>query len=261
MTLNWADFYDAELARHNRHLRAAAGVGARDRVLDIGCGAGQTAREAAHVAVDGQVVGVDTSAEMLDVARRRCAGDRLRNVTFEQGDAQSHAFPAAAFDLCISRFGVMFFADPAAAFANIGRAMRPGGRLVWMVWQGQQRNEWSGAIRQALAPDNALSVDIPLAFSLGDPAVATDLLAAAGFTAIDFTDIDEPVFYGRDADAAFEALASFQFVKDALARMDEPRGQVTRRLRDLLEAHMTPEGVLFNSRAWIITASLAPDRT
>ena len=140
MALDPADFYDAELARHNRHLQIAAGVGADDRVLDIGCGAGQTTREAARAAAQGEAVGVDVSAEMLEVARRRSASEGLRNVAFEQADAQSHIFPPASFDLCISRFGVMFFANPAAAFANIGRAMRPGARLVWMVWQSRERN-------------------------------------------------------------------------------------------------------------------------
>lgn len=257
MTLNCADFYDAELARHNRHLRAAAGVGLRDRVLDIGCGAGETVRDAAHAAVDGYVVGVDTSAEMLAVARRRCAEDGLRNVVFEKGDAQSHAFPAAGFDLCISRFGTMFFADPAAAFANIGRAVRPGGRLVWMVWQGQERNEWSGAIRRALAADTTVSAMALAAFSLGDIAVATDLLSSAGFASISFAEVREPVFYGSDVDAAFDALTGFQFVKEALARSAEPPGRVAQRLRELLEAHMTAEGVLFDSRAWIIAAQRA----
>ncbi|WP_192255256.1 class I SAM-dependent methyltransferase [Mesorhizobium silamurunense] len=257
MALECADFYDTELARHNRHLGAAAAVAIRDRVLDIGCGAGQTTREAARVAVDGKVVGVDTSSEMLEVARRRCAEDGLRNVAFERGDAQSHPFPAASFDLCISRFGVMFFADPAAAFANIGRAMRPGARLVWMVWQNQERNGWSGAIRQALNPQSMPSEDVPMAFSLGDPAVAADLLSAAGFVSIDFTEVHEPVFYGPNVDAAFEAVSSFQMVKEALVRTAEPPGKVSQRLRDMLEAHMTTEGVLFDSRAWLITARRA----
>ncbi|MBY3599426.1 class I SAM-dependent methyltransferase, partial [Rhizobium bangladeshense] len=121
MALDLADFYDAELARYNWQLRDAANVGTADRVLDIGCGAGQTTREAARAATRGQAVGVDSSAEMLEIARRRSAAEGLRNAAFEQGDAEVHAFPAASFDLCISRFGVMFFADPAAAFANIGR--------------------------------------------------------------------------------------------------------------------------------------------
>ncbi|WP_159593604.1 class I SAM-dependent methyltransferase [Chelativorans xinjiangense] len=256
MALECADFYDAELRPHNRHLQAAASVGSRDRVLDIGCGAGQTTREAARIAAEGAVVGMDTSAEMLEVARRRCAEEGLRNVVFEQGDAQFHAFSAAGFDLCISRFGVMFFPDP-AAFANIGRAMRPGGRLVWMVWQNRERNEWSGAIRQALAPGGGISVDAGKPFSLGDPAIATELLSAAGFTSIDFTDVHEPVFYGSNIDAAFDALTGFHLVKDAIARTHEPTDRPLQRLRDLLQAHMTPEGVLFDSRSWIITAHRA----
>ncbi|PCK80192.1 class I SAM-dependent methyltransferase [Rhizobium sophoriradicis] len=257
MTLDRADFYDAELARHNQHLRIAAGVGAGDRVLDIGCGAGQTTREAARAATQGEAVGVDVSAEMLEVARRRSAAEGLRNVVFEQADAQSHAFPRAGFDLCISRFGVMFFADPAAAFANIGRAMRPGGRIVWMVWQSQERNAWSGAIRQALAPETATSPGAPNPFSLGDPTVATELLNAAGFASIDIAEVREPVFYGSDVNAAFEALINLYLVKDALAHTDEPPDKPLERLRDLLAAHMTPEGVLFDSQAWIITARRA----
>ncbi|RUM00379.1 class I SAM-dependent methyltransferase [Rhizobium chutanense] len=257
MALDRADFYDAELARHNRHLSVAAGVAPGDRVLDIGCGAGQTTREAARAATQGEVVGVDTSAEMLEVARQRSADEGLRNVVFEQADAQFHAFPAASFDLCISRFGVMFFADPAAAFANIGRAMRPGARLVWMVWQSRERNDWSGAIRQALAPGTAVSTGGPNPFSLGDPPIARDLLSDAGFTSIDFADVREPVFYGPDVDAASDALAGLYLVKDALTRTDEPPDKPLRRLRDLLAAHMTPEGVFFDSRAWIITARRA----
>ncbi|MFS2179228.1 SAM-dependent methyltransferase [Rhizobium pisi] len=257
MALDRADFYDAELARHNRHLRVAANVGTEDRVLDIGCGAGQTTREAARAAAQGEAVGVDTSGEMLEVARRRSASEGLRNVTFEQGDAQFHAFPTAGFDLCISRFGVMFFADPAAAFANIGRAMRPGARLAWMVWQSRERNGWSDAIRQALAPTTADSAGGPNPFSLGDPAIATGLLNVAGFTSIAFVDVREPVFYGPDVDTAFDALSNLYLVTDALARTNEPPDKPRQRLRDLLEVHMTPEGVFFDSRAWIITARRA----
>ncbi|QND54226.1 class I SAM-dependent methyltransferase [Phyllobacterium sp. 628] len=252
--LDRADFYDAELKRHNAHLHAAANVGIRDRVLDIGCGAGQTTREAARAAVEGDAIGVDTSAEILEVARQRSSQAELRNVAFELGDAQRHAFPAAGFDLCISRFGVMFFADPAAAFANIARSMRPGARLVWMVWQDKDRNEWSGAIQQALAPGTAGSTNALNPFSLGNPIVATELLSAAGFVSIDFIDVREPVFYGPNVDAAFNSLTELYLVKDALARTDEAHEGALQRLRDLLEAHMATDGVLFDSRAWIITA-------
>nr|WP_298098202.1 class I SAM-dependent methyltransferase [uncultured Shinella sp.] len=257
MALERADFYDAELTRHNRYLRVAASVGTADRVLDIGCGAGQTTREAARAAMQGAVVGVDVSLEMLDVARRRSAAEGLRNVVFEEGDAQRHAFPAGGFDLCISRFGVMFFADPALAFANIGRAMRPGARLVWMVWQDRRRNEWSGAIQQALTPGVTPPTAAAAPFSLGDPSIASGLLNMAGFTSIDFTEVREPVFYGANVDAAFAALIRLYLDKDALMRSNEKPDRSMQRLRDLLEAHMTPEGVLFDSSAWIITAQRA----
>jgi SAM-dependent methyltransferase len=224
-------------------------------VLDIGCGAGQTTREAARVAVKGSVVGVDTSAEMLEVARRRGAEEGLRNVGFEQGDAQVQAFPAAHFDLCISRFGVMFFADPAAAFANIGRAMRPGARLVLMVWQSQERNEWATTIQRALAPGTVASASADVPFSLSDPAVATGILTTAGFASVVFAEVYEPVFYGPDVDAAYDAVIGLGFAKEALAGVDAAAaGEALQRLRALLDAHLAADGVLFDSRAWIITA-------
>lgn len=250
-----ADFYDAELRRHNERLWAAANVGSQDHVLDIGCGAGLTAREAARLAVKGRVLGVDVSAEMIEVARRRSIEEGLGNIRFVAGDAQVEAFPAGDFDLCISRFGVMFFADPAAAFANIARAMRPGGRLAWMVWQGRARNQWATAIPQALAPGSIARVSANGAFSLSDPAVATGLLTAAGFTSIGFAEVDEPVFYGSDVDAAYDAVIDFGFAQEVLAGLAAAEAEkALQRLRDLLEAHLTPEGVQFGSRAWIITA-------
>lgn len=200
---------------------------------------------------------MDISTEMLEIARQRSAQAGLRNVSFELGDAQTYAFPAAAFDLCISRFGVMFFADPPAAFANIARTMRPGGRIAWMVWQSEEHNKWSGAIRQALAPGSTISEKAGKAFSLADPAIATKLLSNAGFTAIDFIDVREPVFYGPDVDSAVDALSHLYMVKDALSHTDGTADQSLQRLHDLLEAHMTSEGVLFHSRAWIITADRA----
>ncbi|MGB3337016.1 MAG: class I SAM-dependent methyltransferase [Devosia sp.] len=253
-----ADFYDAELRRHNEHLRAAAKVAARDHVLDIGCGAGLTTRDAARLAVEGSVLGVDVSAEMLKVARERSLAEGLPNISFELADAQAQAFPPAHFDLCISRFGVMFFADPAIAFANIARTMRPGGRLVWMVWQNRERNEWATAIPHALAPDSVAPISANGAFSLSDPAIATAALTAAGFIAVDFAEVDEPVFYGRDVDAAYEAVMDFGFAQDVLAGLGTADAdQARRRLRALLEARLTPDGVHFDSRAWIVTARRA----
>jgi SAM-dependent methyltransferase len=255
MAFDCVDFYDAEFRRHNEHFRAAVDAGTRDRVLDIGCGAGQTTRDAARVAIAGSVVGIDVSAEMLEIARRRSAEQGLRNVTFEQGDAQVQAFPAGQFDLCISRFGAMFFADPAAAFANIGRAMRPGARLVLMVWQSREHNEWATAIPGALVPGTVAPASAAPAFSLSDPAIAAGVLTMAGFASVGFAQVREPVFYGPDVDAAYDAVIGLGFAERALAGADTAAAdKALQRLRALLNAHLTADGVLFGSRAWIITA-------
>ena len=254
MAFNRTEFYDAELKRHDQCFRAALKIGPGDRVLDIGCGAGQSTREAARAARGGSVLGVDISEEMLQVARQRCAEEGLRNVAFELADAQDHAFPAAHFDLCISRFGVMFFADPVAAFANIAQALRADARLVLMVWQGQERNEWSTAIQRALAAENAPTANAPAAFSLGDRATTTRLLSAAGFASIGFTEVHEPAFYGADVDAAHEANVALFLTPDRLAGTKSATEEPLRRLRALLQTHLTAEGVFFDSRAWIVTA-------
>ena len=254
MAFNRTEFYDAELKRHDQCFRAALKIGPGDRVLDIGCGAGQSTREAARAARGGSVLGVDISEEMLQVARQRCAEEGLQNVAFELADAQDHAFPAAHFDLCISRFGVMFFADPVAAFTNIARAMRADARLVFMVWQGQERNEWSTAIQRALAAEDAPTANAPAAFSLGDRATTTRLLSAAGFASIDFAEVHEPVFYGSDVNAAQDAIVALFLTPDRLAGTKSATEETLLRLRALLQTHLTAEGVFFDSRAWIVTA-------
>jgi SAM-dependent methyltransferase len=254
MTFNRAAFYDAELRRHQVHFHAALDIRPADRVLDIGCGSGLTTRAAAGIAVGGSAVGVDVSAEMLEVARWRAAEAGLRNVTFELGDVQVHPLPAAHFDLCISRFGTMFFADPLAAFANIGRAMRPGARLVQMVWQSRERNEWALAIPQALDPGGVLPTNGGAAFSLADRTVATRILTASGFTSVDFADVHEPVFYGPTVDAAHEAVVALFLADEGIGHANSPRMKARERLRALVAAHLTADGVLFDSRAWIVTA-------
>jgi SAM-dependent methyltransferase len=254
--------YDAELRPHNELFRAAARVGSRDRVLDVGCGAGQSTREAARAAVAGSVVGVDLSAPMLERARQLSDDQKLTNITYQQADAQVHRFPSAHFDLCISRFGAMFFADPVAAFTNIGRALRPGARLVLLVWQDRDRNEWASAIRRSLTAATAAPARPtggPGPFSLADPAVTQGILAAAGFTRAGFTDVHEPVFYGPDTATAFDNVLRLREYKDLLATLDTSTAEQARtRLRATLAAHNTGSGVYFDSRAWIITSTKEP---
>jgi ubiquinone/menaquinone biosynthesis C-methylase UbiE len=170
------------------------------RVLDIGCGTGQTTRQAAHAAAPAEVLGVDVSAAALNLGRRRAREQGLSNISFEHGDAQVHPFPAGHFDVAVSRFGTMFFHDPLAAFTNAARALRPGARLVLLVWQSHDGDEWSTAVRDALAPNTPRPTPPPGfdAFSLAEPSVVEELLGGAGFGAVTFTNVREPVYYGPD---------------------------------------------------------------
>jgi ubiquinone/menaquinone biosynthesis C-methylase UbiE len=248
--------YDAELRRYHERLRAAIDVGPGDRVLDVGCGTGLTTREAARAAVSGSALGVDLSAPMLARARRRSEEEGLHNVNFEQGDAQVHPFPPAHFDLGISRFGTMFFADPVAAFTNIGRALRPGARLVQLVWQDSDRQQWATTIDHALAGGYALPAPAAGdAFSLADPATVEGILTTAGFTEVDFTAVCEPVCYGPDTASACEAVLRLRMTKDLLAELDAAHTErALDQLRAVLAAHQTGDGVWFDSCAWLITA-------
>ncbi|MBT2212050.1 class I SAM-dependent methyltransferase [Actinomadura sp. NEAU-AAG7] len=241
--------YDAELRLHNEHFRAAARVGPGDRVLDVGCGTGQSTREAARAAVNGSALGIDVSARMLERARRLSDVQGLTNVTYQQADAQAHRFPPARFDLCVSRFGAMFFADPVAAFTNIGRALRPGARLVLLVWQDRDRNEWASTLSPIRATPS------PAPFSLADPSTTKGILTAAGFTEVDFTDVHEPVYYGPDTATALDNVLHLAELKDLLTAPGAAKtGRARARLRTTLAAHATDDGVYFDSRAWLITA-------
>ena len=251
--------YDAELQMQNQVLRRAYRIQPNDHVLDIGCGAGQTTRDAARAARDGSAVGVDVSASMITRARQLTEAEGLHNACFEQADAETHHFPSASFDIAISRFGTMFFADPVAAFTNIGLALRPRGRLVMMVWREHDRNDWSVLIEQALAagtdvPD-ASSVDrVP--FSLADPTATNQILHTAGFVEASFTDVHELVYYGADVAAALDWIRGFASVNDVLQRLDPASTErALDRLRRTLAEHLNGQGVWLDSRAWLVTAN------
>lgn len=234
--------YDAELRRYAQRLTEAVHVGPDDHVLDIGCGAGQTTRDAARQAVRGSALGVDISPAM--VARARELAADLPNVRFEEADAQLYPFGDNQFSLATSRFGTMFFADPPAAFTNIRRALVPGASFVQLVWQAADRQEWVSEIRGALGPSEAGAS----AFSLAEPSTVDDLLSVAGFTDVTLTEVAEPVWYGPDPAAAVEAVR-------ALRMAGEPQAPALDRLHEVMAAHATPDGVWFDSRAWLVRAT------
>jgi SAM-dependent methyltransferase len=252
-----ADDYDHALAEHHRVLMAAAAIADADRVLDIGCGTGQTTREAARAATVGSALGVDLSSAMLGEARRRAAAEGLTNVRFEQADAQIHPFEVEAFDVAISRSGAMFFGDLVAAFTNIGRALRSGGRMVLLTWQPLSGNEWIRELSGALAAGRNVPPpppDAPGPFSLSDPDRVRGVLTRAGFSDIELTEMNAGMWFGTDVDAASRfVLGQLGWMLEGLD--DAGRTQAVDALRASAAAHETDAGVIYESGAWIIHAT------
>jgi SAM-dependent methyltransferase len=260
-----ADSFDAGVAGYMEPFLAAAEIAPDAHVLDVGCGIGLTSREAARLATAGSVTGIDLSARMLDLARRRAEREGLVNVRFEQADAQVADLGAGRYDRVISRNGVMFFGDPDAAFANLARALKPDGRLVLLVWQPFEENEWLLEFRRAVAVGRDIPPPPPHGpgpFSLGDPARVRALLTAAGFAEPELAGVRGRYFYGPDV-ASAEPMA-LRLVRDFLEELDDAdRAEATAALRASLRAHLGPDGVAYRSAMWIITAGRAgcmPDR-
>ena len=254
----YADRYNRASRRHWQRFAGAGLISSHEVVLDIGCGTGKATRDAARIASQGSVVGIDLSAVMLDHARRKSDAEGLTNVSYVQGDAQVYVFDAQAFDVAISSFGVMFFGDPAAAFTNIGNAIRAGGRLAVLVWRELARNEWLLAVREALAVGRQLPMpppDAPTPFAFADPERVRGILGAAGFDDVGFEPIDELIEFGSDANDALGFMRNIGIVEGLTQDLDATaRERALDALRETVVAHERADGVLFGSSAWLITA-------
>lgn len=238
----------------------AAAIARGERVLDIGCGNGGTTIQAAGIAAEGSALGSDLSGAMLDNARANAARAGVANVTFVQGDAQVYPFERGSFDVAISEFGSMFFADQVAAFSNIAGALAPGGRLVLVSWQSPDRVEMMREVSRTLGqkppapggpPPDAVSP-----FRHADPKHTKPLLEQAGFRDVAFTDMSDPLILGRTVDDAFGYMyAMYGWMAEELD--DAVRERAKAELRESLEAHRTADGVTYGSATWLITARRA----
>jgi SAM-dependent methyltransferase len=255
---DWArewEHYDRGVRDYHLRLLEAAAVSAGERVLDLGCGIGQVSRDLAAQGAD--AVGIDLSRPMLAKARELAQGD----VDFVEGDAQVHPFPAGSFDVVVSRFGCMFFADRVAAFTNVARATRPGGRLALLVWQPVDRQEWLREVRGALALGRELPappLGAPGPFGMADPDAARAELAAAGWADVAVTPVQEDFWAGADPDDAMAFIGASGVVRgllESLSPAEQERGRAA--LRDSFTRHAGPDGVLYGSACWLYTATRA----
>ncbi|HZM76119.1 MAG TPA: class I SAM-dependent methyltransferase [Candidatus Limnocylindrales bacterium] len=219
------------------HLWSAAAITPGERVLDVGCGCGETSVYAASLGA--VVTGLDFSATML------AAASRASNVEYVLGDAQSYPLPEAGFDVAISSFGIMFFDDPAAAFANFRRGLRPGGRLAFLCWQGQSRNEiFAIPVRAFGQPLD----DTGNPFY--DPGWISDMLGGAGFTAVSVTPVEEVVRLGDDV----ADVLAYQATSPAVRDFEGPTEAGFEAMAAEYATHQRPDGVWVGAGAYLVTA-------
>ncbi|HVL27320.1 MAG TPA: class I SAM-dependent methyltransferase [Acidimicrobiales bacterium] len=250
-----ADWFETALAGYDPALLAAAAIEAGHAVLDLGCGTGVTTRAAARAAgPGGEALGIDLSSQMVAEGRRRAEAEGLANARFVHGDAQIYPFPEGRFDVVVSRTAAMFFGDPVAALANAGRALRPGGRLVLLTWQGPAPNEWLVEWATALTGGRGLPAPPP-----GAPgqhfadAGGVGQGEGAGFGDVTVEGVAAPFWAGPDPETAFGLiLGQAAWMSEGLS--DEEKARAHDALRASLEAHATAGGVVYRSGAWLTTA-------
>lgn len=257
--VNQLDRYDQMLQPFHRHLFGAAEVGPAHSVLDLGCGCGATTLAAAQLAPHGLAFGLDLSSRMIEVATERARRGMIDNAVFDRGDAAVHAFDAGAFDRAISRFGVMFFGDPVAAFSNIGRGLKHDGILTFVCWQELLQNDWiavpgaAAAVHVPLPDDGA--ADAPGPFSLADPDRIREVLGQAGFDYVEIASVEEPLALGASVEDTVSFLAETGMGRAILADVDELiRKRALAAVTDALGAYESRDGVWLGSRAWLVTA-------
>jgi ubiquinone/menaquinone biosynthesis C-methylase UbiE len=234
----------------------AANARPGERVLDIGCGTGGTTAELAKaVGPKGSVLGVDISEPLIGAARAQ----GLANAAFEVGDATTYPFEAQSFDLVFSRFGVMFFADPVAAFTNIRRALKPSGRLTFICWRTPQENPWAAVPMRAampfLPPMERPGPEDPGQYSFGDRARVERILTQAGFGALSLEPVDLMLDQGKDIPTVMERIGDFGPL--ARAFKDVAPGQVAKAkaaIAEALKPHATPDGVKLAGACWLVRA-------
>ena len=264
-TRAWADQYermDRAAAALTKELLDLAAPRSGERVLDIGCGAGTTVLElASRVGAGGHVLGADVSEPSVARAQQRIGVAGLRHAEAIVADVSVHPFTPNSFDLAFSRFGVMFFGDPQAAFTNVRRAMKPGGRLTLAVFRAAGEKLWPNApveaVRHLLPPIPTPGSEEPGPFSWADPARVHRILEGAGFSDITLTPLD-PVIRLAGPEGTAEA-ADFVMVLGPLARVlpslsAAQREKVRENLEVYFKGHATSQGVVLSAANWLVQA-------
>jgi SAM-dependent methyltransferase len=258
---------DRQIGPHGEAALAKLAAAQGERVLDLGCGCGDTALALARaVGPAGRVLGVDLSEPMVARARQRAAAAGLAHLSFRAADLQSAPLEPGAFDAAFSRFGVMFFADPAAAFGNVRLALRPGGRLAFACWRPAAENDWVRVPMAAAAsllplppppPEGA-----PGPFAFGDPGRVRRILEAAGLESVELEPADVRMQPGGgnpdEAADLFLEVGPLAFALREVGAGEALRAKVRGAVRDSFAPHVRDGRVELGSAIWLVRARRAP---
>ena len=250
------------LTHHSEAIFPSLPVGEGDRVLDVGCGFGDTAiKLARRVGAAGEVVGVDCCDAFLDYATQDAKDKGVDNVSFLRGDAEI-ALPDGQFDFVFSRFGTMFFANPVAGLRNMRKSLKPGGRMVHIVWRDRADNPWLSMAKDIVLkilppPGEDAQTCGPGPFSMSNEAMVTGMMKAAGFDDIEFRRVDAPVLIGNNVQDAIDFQLAIgpagEVFREAGAEAEEKRGRIEAALGEAIgRQKIAAEGIVMDSSSWVI---------
>ena len=253
---------NASFKPFSKALLEAIAPSSANKVIDIGCGCGDTSFEIARrVGPGGHVLGIDISEPMLERAKERINSSEKMNIRFECVDAQTHGFETETFDIACSRFGVMFFDDPEKAFGNIRSSLKPGGRLVFICWRTGEENDWVQLSFEVAAKHLQLpkmpGPDEPGPHSLSDPEKVKGILKSAGFIDISIRQFDAEVKIGKDLDEAVQFLTHIGPAAKIISESNAGelvKSQLASELREKLVDYDTGQGIFMKPATWLVRA-------
>jgi ubiquinone/menaquinone biosynthesis C-methylase UbiE len=252
------------LSHHSEAVFPSLPVRRGDQVLDVGCGFGDTALKlAALVGPGGRVTGIDCCDAFLDFARAEVRARGVANVSFVRGDAEI-ALPTNQFDFAFARFGTMFFANPVAGLRNMRKALKPGGRMVHIVWRNRADNPWLSMAKEVVLrflppPGDDAQTCGPGPFSMADEATGRAMMKSAGYDQVEFRRVDAPVLVGKDVkDAIAFQLAigpAGEVFREAGAEAERKRPEIEAALAEAINRQkIGADGIVMDSSSWVISA-------
>lgn len=261
--VRWKHIIVDGLTLHSEAIFPTLRVRPGDKVVDVGCGFGDTAIKLAKlVGPTGSVLAIDCCDGFLEFGRKDAKAAGIGNITFLEEDVQTYPFEPV-HDFCFSRFGTQFFENPVAGLRNMRKSLKPGGIMTMIVWRGIKDNPWLGSAKDVVLrflppPGENAQTCGPGPFSMADTGVVTKQLEIAGYKDIQFEQVDAQVFVGKDLDdaVAFQlALGPAGEVYREAGKLAEDRHEeIAQALKAQLAKHQGPNGVMMDSSSWKVTA-------